>query len=58
MNMPVFNALSVSENCVDEIIKMLPAERSSYDSFKATELHPVDFEKQSELCKQIKRILG
>lgn len=49
--------LGVSEDGVDEIIKMLPAERSSYDSFKATELHPVDYEKQSELYKQIKRII-
>jgi hypothetical protein len=50
--------LSVSEDGVDEVIKMLPAERSSYDSFKATELHPVDHEKQSELYKQIKRIIA
>jgi hypothetical protein len=49
--------LSVSEDGVDEIVKMFPAEKSSYNSFKATELHPVDLEKQSELCKQIKRII-
>jgi hypothetical protein len=49
--------LSVSRDDVDEIIKMLPAERSSYASFKATELHPVDHEKQSELYKRIKRII-
>jgi len=49
--------LSVSEDNVDEIIKMLPTEKSSYASFKATELHPIDYEKQSELCKQVKRII-
>ena len=34
--------LGVSEDGVDEIIRMLPVERSSYDSYKATELHPVN----------------
>ena len=49
--------LSVSEDSVEELIKMLPYDKSSYDSFKATELHPLNYEKQSELCKQIKRII-
>jgi len=49
--------LGVSETDVDEMIQMLPTEKSSYNSFKATELHPVDYEKQSEFYKQIKRII-
>lgn len=43
--------LGVSKDGVEEIIKI------SNNLYKVTELHPVDFEKQSELYKKIKRII-
>jgi predicted Fe-Mo cluster-binding NifX family protein len=49
--------LSVSEDSVDEMIRILPEGKSSYAPFKVTELHPVNHEKQSELYKQVKRHL-
>jgi hypothetical protein len=48
--------LSVSDGVVNEVIRILPSD--SADLFKVLELHPVDFVRQAELCRQIKRLVG
>jgi hypothetical protein len=48
--------LSVSEGDVQEVVKILPTD--SLGLFKVLEIHPLDFQRQAELCQQIKRLLG
>jgi len=48
--------LSVSAGKVDEVIRILPTNPSGL--FKVFEIHPLDFQRQAELCQQIKRLLG
>jgi hypothetical protein len=49
--------LSVSEDGVDEIIKMLPDDASPYRSLGVVELHPLDMTRELELHNQIKQNL-
>ncbi len=49
--------LGVSKDGVEEIVKISPSEKSSYAPRRVTELHPVIYEKQSELYKQIQRMM-
>lgn len=48
--------LSISGESVEEVVEILPKESSSL--YRVLELHPLDFESESDLARQIKSILG